>query len=126
MIEHDMTTIEEDLEQFRREKEKIRGIVGKIGGRATAKKDKIINIVFSAGVIILFVLEMLRHLFSIDVHLPPLLSLKLGLLMVSIKILWMIYKQGKVEHFQFWVLNSIEFRIDDIAKRIRNIERHLK
>ncbi len=126
MIEHDMTTIEEDLEQFRREKEKIRGIVGKIGGRATAKKDKIINIVFSAGVIILFVLEMLRHLFSIDVHLPPLLSLELGLLMVSIKILWMIYKQGKVEHFQFWVLNSIEFRIDDIAKRIRNIERHLK
>ena len=126
MIEHDMTTIEEDLEQFRREKEKIRGIVGKIGGRATAKKDKIINIVFSAGVIILFVLEMLRHLFSIDVHLPPLLSLELGLLMVSIKILWMIYKQGKVEHFQFWVLNSIEFRIDDIAKRIRNIDRHLK
>lgn len=126
MNETDTATIEEDLEHFRNEKEKIREIVGKIGGKETAKRDRIINIIFFTAIIILFIVEILRHLFGIDVPLQPLFSLELGLVLVSIKIIWMIHKQAKVEHFQFWILNSIEFRLIDLTKRIRRIERHLK
>jgi len=28
-----------------------------------------------------------------------------------------------VEHFQFWILNSIEFRLNDISRRIEGIEK---
>ena len=39
-----------------------------------------------------------------------------------IKIIWMISKQTRVEHFQFWILNSIEFQINLMSKKIRDIE----
>ena len=52
-------------------------------------------------------------------------SLGLGVLLVSVKIVWMIHKQAKVEHFQFWILNSIEFRLNDIAKTINRIEEQM-
>jgi len=39
-----------------------------------------------------------------------------------IKIILMISKQTRVEHFQFWILNSIEFQINLMSKKIRDIE----
>ena len=54
--------------------------------------------------------------------LPPLFSIELGVLLVSVKIIWMIHKQGRVEHFQFWILNSIEFRLNEITKSVRRLE----
>jgi len=41
---------------------------------------------------------------------------------VSIKIIWMIHQQQKIDHFQFWILNSIEFRLNEIVRRTRIIE----
>jgi hypothetical protein len=38
----------------------------------------------------------------------------------------MMHKQIKVEHFQFWILNSIEFRLNDVSKRMSKIEKMLK
>jgi hypothetical protein len=35
----------------------------------------------------------------------------------------MMHKSTKVEHFQFWILNSIEFRLNDVAKQLRNLEK---
>ena len=29
-------------------------------------------------------------------------------------------------HFQFWILNSLEFRINDVDKRMKRIEKILK
>jgi len=28
-----------------------------------------------------------------------------------------------VEHFQFWILNSIEYRLNDVAKQLRGLEK---
>jgi cell shape-determining protein MreC len=67
---------------------------------------------------------MLRHLFHIHIPvLPPIVSLELAIFLVSIKIIWMIHKESKIEHFQFWMLNSIEFRLNDVARRIGEIEK---
>ncbi|MEA3266904.1 MAG: hypothetical protein U9P42_08175 [Candidatus Fermentibacteria bacterium] len=38
----------------------------------------------------------------------------------------MIHTQQKVEHFQFWVLNTIEFQINSTAVRIRKIEKMME
>jgi len=39
--------------------------------------------------------------------------------------MWMIHKQAKVEHFQFWILHSIEFRLNALAKQLRGIDEKL-
>jgi tetrahydromethanopterin S-methyltransferase subunit G len=114
--------LQEELEHFRSEKEKIRNVVGQVGGKEIARRDKILNIIFIGAIIAIFVMDILRHLLKIAVPLPPLFSIELSVLLVSIKIIWMIHKQSKVEHFQFWILNSIEFRLNDISSRIKKIE----
>ncbi|MFA7257867.1 MAG: hypothetical protein WC047_09875 [Kiritimatiellales bacterium] len=121
----DHAVLLEELEQFRKEKERIRMLVGQIGGKHSQRRDHLINIGFIVAMVFLFCLDLLRHLFHIDVPLPQMFSVELAVLLVSIKIIWMIHKGTKVEHFQFWVLNSIEFRLNDVAKHIREIEKKL-
>ncbi|MBI9020246.1 MAG: hypothetical protein JEZ10_03195 [Verrucomicrobia bacterium] len=115
----------EELEQFRKEKERIRMLVGQIGGKHSQKHDHYMNIGFIIAMIALFLLDILRHVFHINVPLPQMFSIELAVLLVSIKIIWMIHKGARVEHFQFWVLNSIEFRLNDLSKHIREIEKML-
>ncbi len=124
-METDKSLIEE-LEQFRAEKEKIRILVGQIGGKGGEKIDKIINISFVVFIVILFSFDILRHFMGINIPLPPIFSLEVGVLMVSIKIIWMIHRQTKVEHFQFWILNSIEFRLNSLSKQIKKLNKKLE
>ena len=126
MSEQEIKALQEELEQYRKEKEKIKNIIGTIGGKSMNKYNKVYNTVFIILLVVFFVLDILRHFFNVETSLPPLFSLEIGLLLVSIKIIWMIHKQTKVEHFQFWILNSIEFRVNDISKRINKIEKNLK
>lgn len=118
-------SLEEELEQFKSEKEKIRSLVGQIGGKDQRRIDALVNTVFFTGITGLFLVDLARHVFHLSIPFPTMLSLELGILMVSLKIIWMMHKQAKVEHFQFWILNSIEFRLNDIAKRMRNIEQDI-
>ena len=126
MTDDETKSLQEELEHFREEKEKIRDIVGQVGGKDSAKRDAVINIIFIAAIAVLFLLEILRHLQIISIPLPPLFSIELSVLLVSIKIIWMIHKQTKVEHFQFWILNSLECRLNDIANKLIKIEAKLK
>lgn len=115
--------LKKELEQFKKEKEQIRQIVGQIGGIADTKKDKIINIVFTFLIVLLLAFDIARHIFEINIPLPPVFSLEIGILLVSLKIIWMMHKQTKLEHFQFWILNSLEFRLNDIQLKLQNIEK---
>lgn len=113
----------EELEQFRQEKQQIRDLVGQIGGTAEGRLDKIINVVFVVSIAVLFFADSIMHFFNIPITLPPMISIEAGILLVSVKIIWMIHKQTKVNHFQFWILNSIEFRLNSISKDIRDIKK---
>ena len=105
-----------ELEEFNREKSRVRNVIGSIGGKSYNRIDIIINVVFLCIIAALFVLEMTTKL------LPVFISIEIGILLVSIKIVWMIHSHNKFYHFQFWVLNSIEFRINDLVKKVKNIE----
>lgn len=122
---HDPQALMEELEQFRKEKEKIRMLVGQIGGKDSAKHDKVVNIVFCVLLSVLLSFDVARHAFHLHVPLPPLFSLELGIFLVSLKIIWMMHRQSKVDHFQFWILNSIEFRLNEITKRIKKVEKRM-
>lgn len=122
MAPTDTAALQEELEQFREEKEKIRALVGQIGGVASNKRDRVLNIVFLVAIALLFLVDMFRHTVGLEIPVPPLFSIELGVLLVSVKIIWMIHKQARVEHFQFWILNSIEFRLNEITKSVRRLE----
>ena len=60
------------------------------------------------------------------IDIPTIISIELALFLVSLMIIWMIHRQSKVEHFQFWVLSSIEFQINLLSKGLNEIENRLK
>lgn len=112
--------LEAELNEFHREKERVRKIVGQIGGHKTKNLDTIINISFLVVVLTVFIMGGLLH--WIDVT----LSLEIGVLLVSLKIAYMIREQEKVNHFQFWVLTSLEFRLNEMSKRNKKLETMVK
>ena len=119
--------LRQELENYKQEKDRIRKILGQIGGNTSKRKDQLINIGFLLIVLVLFSFEVFRNVVSIHLpELPPVISLELALLLVSLKIVWMIHQKTKVDHFQFWVLNSIEFQVNAISKRLGKLERTIK
>ena len=123
METHDYKALQEELESFKKEKEKIRQIVGAVGGRVQSKSDKWINGFLIVSMVLLFGVAIMHHVFHINVFLPATFYIELGMLLLSLKIIWMVHNQMKVNHFQFWILNSIEFRLNAIAKQMKDIEK---
>lgn len=122
----DYEALKEELETYKKEKEKIRQIVGAIGGRVKSKVDSWINWILIVSMILLFGVAIMHHIFHIDVFLPATFYIELGMLFLSLKMIYMIHNQMKVNHFQFWILNSIEFRLNAIAKKIKEIDENVK
>jgi len=123
----DVKSMQDEIDQHQDEKESVRKILGQIGGKNTRGRERLINIVFASLVIMLFSFDVMRHALSIRIdYIPELFSMEIALLLVSMKIIWMIHKQQKVEHFQFWILNTIEYQMNNTAVRIRNIEKMLE
>ena len=112
----DETQLREELEEFQQEKEQIKEMIGRIGGRSYTRKDNIINAIFLAVIVFFFVMEVGFGL------IPAFVSLEISVLLVSVKIVWMIHSHNKFYHFQFWVLNSIEFRINELSKKVRSLD----
>jgi hypothetical protein len=115
--------LRQELEHYRTEKDRIRRVIGQIGGATSKRQDRAINIIFLVVVVGLFIFDILREFVGLGLHeFPRFLSFELALLLVSLKIIWMIHRQSKVDHFQFWVLNSIEFQINMMSKRLKELE----
>lgn len=110
--------LREEVQEFQKEKERIRNIVGQVGG-AGNKQNKIVNLVLIGIIIALLVIG---GIFS---RISPTLTLQLAILLGIFKIIWMFYESQRASHFQFWILNSLEFRINEIHKRIKKIEKEL-
>ncbi len=118
--------LRQELEHYKHEKERVRKILGEIGGSNSKKKDQIINISFLLIVLLLFVFDIFRSFVPVALpELPPFISVELAVLLVSLKIVWMIHMQTKIDHFQFWVLNSIEFQVNTISARLRELEKRM-
>jgi len=109
-----------ELEEFKEEKERVRNLLGSIGGSSQNRREHLINMTFLAIVLVFFVLELTTH------FLPSYISLEIGVLLVSIKIILLIHSASKANHFSFWILNSIEFRMNEINKRTLIMEKDLK
>jgi len=118
-LEDKKEEILKEINEYNKERDQIKMMLGKIGGTAYSSVDMIINIVFLSIILGLFVLELTTH------WLPSYISLEVSVLLVSIKIVWMIHSQYKFNHFQFWILNSIEYRMNNIAGKVKTIEKNI-
>ena len=115
--------LREELEHYKLEKERVRKILGQIGGKSSKKKDIAVNILFLVLVIGLFSFDIVREIFDLSFFgINRFISIEIAILLISIKIIWIINRQQRIDHFQFWILNSIEFQINLISKRIREVE----
>ena len=109
--------IQREIREFDKERERIKQAFGALGGMAFGRRDTIINIVLLVVILTLFVLEVTIHL------IPTFLSLEIGVFLVSFKIVLMIHSQQKAYHFQFWMLNTIEFRINKMERDLSELRR---
>lgn len=112
--EDEISDLKQALEHFELEKERVRAIVGKIGG-VPKFRTKLINALFiliivGAGVVSIFSGEQLR-----------LLMIELTTVMLSVKIIYMIHIQMRVNHFKFWILSAIEWRINEMTVQIKQL-----
>lgn len=112
--------LREEIDSFHREKDKIQEMIGKIGGTGNRKKAKITNVIF---LIVALSVVLLNHLFE---GFDPLYAIEIGVLLVSIKIIMLIESLSKMSHFNFWILSSLEYRINAIARDIEKLSRQLE
>ncbi len=113
-----------ELELYKKEKDKIRAVIGQIGGKRNGAIEHIVDIVALILVLSLFIVDMAGQ-FAGKPIIPHNVSLELGILLISLKIIWMMHRQSKVEHFQFWILNSIEFRVNDLSQELMRLRKKI-
>ncbi len=53
-------------------------------------------------------------------------AVEVGLALLSIKIFYLLRNEIKVNHFQFWMLSSLEWRINDISKKISRMDKNIQ
>lgn len=112
----EISDLKQALENFEQEKERVRAIIGSIGG-VPKFRTKLTNILFiviiiAAGTVSIFADEKLR-----------LLMIELTTIMLSVKIIYMIHIQTRVNHFKFWILSAIEWRINEMMIQIKQLTR---
>ncbi len=111
--------LKEEFNEFLKDKEEIREIIGKIGG-SNNSQYKIISALFFAIVLVLLVTGVFLGEISLTTTL--LLIAILGIF----KTIWMLQQSSKSMHFQFWILNSLEIRINGIDCKLKRLEKLLE
>ncbi|MBN2131849.1 MAG: hypothetical protein JW741_20280 [Sedimentisphaerales bacterium] len=115
-IEEELEDLRKELEHFQKEKERVRAIVGKIGG-VPKTQAKIINAVFIIVILVSLVVSIVGG------EKWRLLMIEIATVALSIKIIYLIHSQMRVAHFEFWILSSLEWRINEIMKQLRALRK---
>lgn len=107
-----VSALEEEIEQFKKEKERVRAIIGRIGGVPTFR-ERILNILFAIAIVACFAVSLLTH------GRLTLSMIEVGIILISVKIMWLLHTYARQMHFMFWVLSGLEWRVNEIVKEIR-------
>lgn len=111
-VEEELEDLREEIESFKKEKERVRAIVGRIGGVPKFNK-RAFNIIFIVAIAVC----LLGSLASSGT--VRLAILEVAIAALTAKIIYLIRNQNKVTHFQLWILTSLEWRLNEILKKIK-------
>lgn len=112
--ENEIDDLKQELEHFQQEKERVRAIVGKIGGMPKFH-EKIVNTLF----VIIVVVSVAVSIFSPKLRL---LMVEIATVTLSLKIIYLIHCQMRVNHFKLWILSSIEWRLNEINRQVKQLK----
>lgn len=115
-VADELKDLKEELEHFQQEKERVRAIIGKIGG-VPRFRAKLVNIVF----IVVITASVIISIFSGQEL--RLLMIELATIALSVKIIYLIHCQMRVNHFEFWILSSLEWRLTEIMRHVRHLDK---
>jgi len=59
--------LRQELEHYKKEKERVRRIIGQIGGQKSGRRDTVISVVFLTIVTGLFLFDVAREIFAIEI-----------------------------------------------------------
>ncbi|MDB4303267.1 hypothetical protein N9934_00565 [Desulfosarcina sp.] len=108
--------LKKEIEHFKQEKERVKSIIGQIGGMPSLD-TKMHNIIFVIFCLICFAISLVSH------GKLQLAMIELAIAAVSVKLIFLIYWTSRVNHFQLWILSSMEWRMNEIMKLIKHIEK---
>jgi hypothetical protein len=111
-LEDEISDLKQELEHFQQEKERVRVIIGKIGG-VPKFRTKLVNILFIVVVVVCLIISVIGD------REVRLLMIELTTVMLSLKIIYLIHCQNRINHFKFWILSSIEWRINELMKQVK-------
>lgn len=117
-IESELEDLKKELESFQQEKEKVRAIIGQIGG-VPKFRTKLMNAIF---IVILAISVILSVILG---EKWQMIMIELATVTLSLKIIYLIHCQVKVNHFKFWILSSIEWRLNDVKKQITRLRKEI-
>ncbi len=117
-LAEELEDLRKELEYFQEEKERVRAIVGKIGGVPKTQAN-LINALF----IIIIVLSVIVSVVAGEKW--RWLTIEVATVTLSIKIIYLIHAQMRATHFEFWILSSLEWRINEVVKQLRELRGEL-
>jgi len=103
-LEAELDDLKKELEHFEKEKERIRTIVGQVGG-APKSQVKLVNALFIIVLVVSVVVSVVAK------EKWRLIMIELATVTLSIKIIYLMHAQMRVAHFEFWILSSLEWRV---------------
>jgi hypothetical protein len=115
-LEAELEDLKKELEHFEKDKERVRAIVGQIGG-VPKSQARIVNALFVIILVVSVVISVIAD------EKWRLLMIELATVTLSVKIIYLIHSQMRVAHFEFWILSSLEWRVNEIMKQLRNLKK---
>ena len=113
-VESELDDLKLELEHFQKEKERVRAIIGQVGG-VPKFHTKLANTAFIILVVATLVISIVGG------EKWRLLMIEIATVALSLKIIYLIHCQMRVNHFKFWILSSIEWRINEMMKLVRQL-----
>lgn len=117
-LHSEIEDLRKELEHFQQEKERVRAIIGQIGG-VPKFRTKLMNAIF---IIVLAVSVILSIIGGEKLRL---IMIEVATVTLSLKIIYLIHCEMKVNHFKFWILSSIEWRLTEVKKQLTELKKQI-
>ena len=112
--DQELEDLRKELENFQQEKERVRAVIGQIGG-VPKFHNMLFNWILIIATGICLVISLLVDHLSVR-----LLMIELASAAISVKIIYLMHCQMRVNHFKVWMLSSIEWRISELSKLVKS------
>lgn len=107
--------LKQEIKHYEKEKEQVKKITGQIGGKESDNTPKLMNIFFLTMV----VLEILAALFLPSEY--SFIVIELAIALISLKLAHLLHQLRKINHFELWIMSSLEFRFNQMSNEMKII-----